>query len=214
MTQSLFDRRSLLAALLVTPTGLLAAPAFAATLSPSDKALVDKATAYLQGLNAAKGRFIQTDPRGTQAQGTFYLQRPGKARFAYDAPASKLLVSDGRFVSEADTRLKTVNRYPLGQTPLALFLAQDVRFDKGVVVTKVMQLDGGFSMTLEDGRKQTRGSLTLNFTDSPISLMGWVVTTVQGSTRVRLVGLERTSGLDPKLFATPYPPARKTGPHQ
>ncbi|MBI1405035.1 MAG: outer membrane lipoprotein carrier protein LolA [Caulobacter sp.] len=212
MTQTHTDRRLLLAGLLAAPAAaLLASPALAATLSAADKALVNKATAYLQSLNSAKGRFIQTDPRGVEVQGDFYLQRPGKARFAYDAPASKLLVSDGRFVSEADTRLKTVNRYPLGQTPLALFLAQDVRLDKGVVVTRVSRLNNGFALTVEDGRKQTRGSLTLNFADSPMSLLGWVINTVQGPTRVRLVGLERVSGLDPKLFAAPFPPARRTG---
>ncbi|RYF95366.1 MAG: outer membrane lipoprotein carrier protein LolA [Caulobacteraceae bacterium] len=209
------NRRAALAGLIALPAGLtaagLAGAAFAAPLSAADKALVDKATAYLQGLTSARGRFIQTDPRGSQTQGDFYLQRPGKARFAYDAPASKLLVSDGRFVSEADTRLKTVNRYPLGQTPLALFLAQDVRLDKGVVISRVSRLDGGFSLTMSDGRKQTRGSLTMNFSDSPVGLMGWVVTTVQGSTRVRLTSLERVGGLDAKLFATPFPPARTTG---
>lgn len=210
MTQHL-NRRDALAGLIALPALSLAGAAVAAPLSAADKALVDKATAYLQGLNSARGRFIQTDPRGTQTQGSFYLQRPGKARFAYDAPVSKLLVSDGRFVSEADTRLKTVNRYPLGQTPLALFLAQDVRLDKGVVVNKVSKLDGGFSLTLSDGRKQTRGTLTMNFTDSPVALMGWVVSTLQGSTRVRLTSLERVGGLDAKLFATPFPPAKKTG---
>lgn len=210
MTQHL-NRRDTLAGLIALSATGLAGAAFAAPLSAADKALVDKATTYLQGLTSAKGRFIQTDPRGTQTQGSFYLQRPGKARFAYDAPVTKLLVSDGRFVSEADTRLKTVNRYPLGQTPLALFLAQDVRFDKGVVITRVNRLDGGFALTMADGRKQTRGTLTMNFSDGPIGLMGWVVGTVQGATRVRLTSLERTSGLDPKLFVTPFPPARTTG---
>lgn len=210
MTQHL-NRRDTLAGLITLSATGLAGAAFAAPLSAADKALVDKATTYLEGLTSAKGRFIQTDPRGTQTQGSFYLQRPGKARFAYDAPVTKLLVSDGRFVSEADTRLKTVNRYPLGQTPLALFLAQDVRFDKGVVITRVNRLDGGFALTMADGRKQTRGTLTMNFSDSPIGLMGWVVGTVQGATRVRLTSLERASGLDPKLFVTPFPPARTTG---
>lgn len=210
MTQHL-NRRDTLAGLIALSATGLAGAALAAPLSAEDKALVDRAVAYLQGLNSAKGRFVQTDPRGSQTEGSFYLQRPGKARFAYDTPSSKLLVSDGRFVSEADTRLKTVNRYPLGQTPLALFLAQEVRLDRGVVVTKVSRLNGGFSLTLADGRKQTRGSLTMNFRDGPISLMGWVVSTVQGSTRVQLTSLERVGGLDPKLFATPYPAPKRTG---
>lgn len=204
-------RRHTLTGFIALSASGLAGAALAAPLSAEDKALVDRAVAYLQGLNSAKGRFVQTDPRGSQTEGSFYLQRPGKARFAYDTPSSKLLVSDGRFVSEADTRLKTVNRYPLGQTPLALFLAQEVRLDRGVVVTKVSRLSGGFSLTLADGRKQTRGSLTMNFRDGPISLMGWVVSTVQGSTRVQLTSLERVGGLDPKLFATPYPAPKRTG---
>jgi outer membrane lipoprotein-sorting protein len=204
-------RRSLLSALVAAPLAGFAEQAFAAPLTASEQALVTRASAYLQGLTGAKGRFVQTDPRGSQTSGNFYLQRPGKARFAYDAPASRLLVSDGRFVAEADTRLKTVNRFPLGQTPLALFLARDIRLDQGVEVTRVSQLSGGFAITLQDGRKQMRGSLTLNFSDSPTELLGWVVTTVQGSTRIRLTQLERTSGLDPKLFATPFPAARPTG---
>ncbi len=204
-------RRTLLSALLAAPLAGVAGRSLAAPLSAAEQDLVTRAGAYLQGLSGARGRFVQTDPRGSQSKGSFYLQRPGKARFAYDAPASRLLVSDGRFVAEADTRLKTVNRYPLGQTPLALFLAQDIRLDRGVVVTRVAQLSGGFALTLQDGRKQTRGSLTLNFSDSPTQLLGWVVTTVQGSTRIRLTELEPASGLDPKLFQTPYPPQRPTG---
>ena len=107
MTQYL-NRRDTLAGLIALSATGLAGAALAAPLSAEDKALVDRAVAYLQGLNSAKGRFVQTDPRGSQTEGSFYLQRPGKARFAYDTPSSKLLVSDGRFVSEADTRLKTV----------------------------------------------------------------------------------------------------------
>lgn len=210
MTLSL-PRRSLLSAVLAAPVAGLAERSLAATLTASEQTLVSRAGAYLQALTGAKGRFVQTDPRSSQSQGSFYLQRPGKARFAYDAPASRLLVSDGRFVAEADTRLKTVNRYPLGQTPLALFLAQDIRLDRGVIVTRVAQLSGGFALTLQDGRKQTRGSLTLNFSDSPTRLLGWVVTTVQGSTRIRLTELEQTSDLDPRLFKTPYPPQKPTG---
>lgn len=205
MTHSI-DRRLLLAGLLAAA----ASPAAAAALSPADKALVDKATAYLQGLTGAKGRFVQTDPRGIQTQGTFYLQRPGKARFAYDAPSAKLLVSDGNIVAESDTRLKTVSRYPLGSTPLAMFLSKNIRLDKGINITRVARLSGGFAITLQEGRSASRGSLTLNFSDNPVGLLGWVINTPQGPTRVQLVGLQRATGLDPKLFAVPAPP-RRTG---
>jgi hypothetical protein len=101
------------------------------------QALLDKATAYIQGLSSAKGRFVQTDARGTQTQGTFYLQRPGKARFAYDPPAGLLVVSNGNNVNIFDSRLKTFESYPLSKTPLNLLLAREVRLDRGVVITDI-----------------------------------------------------------------------------
>src|SRR5207244_2422029 len=73
-------RRTLALSLAATP---LAAPALAqAALPPADKALVDRAIAYLEGLTEARGRFVQTDARGRASTGQLFLKRPGKARFA------------------------------------------------------------------------------------------------------------------------------------
>ncbi|MFV4677451.1 outer membrane lipoprotein carrier protein LolA, partial [Mycobacterium tuberculosis] len=71
-------------------------------MSAADAALVDKAAAYLQGLKSAQARFSQTDPRGMVTTGTFSLQRPGKARFAYDAPTDLTVVADGVNVNVLD----------------------------------------------------------------------------------------------------------------
>ena len=95
----------------------LAAPpraAAAVSLSAADQALVRQATASLQALTNAKGRFVQTDPNGAASQGTFYLQRPGKMRFEYDPARPLLVVSDGSNVKIYDRALKTFDQYPLG----------------------------------------------------------------------------------------------------
>ncbi|HKP78435.1 MAG TPA: outer-membrane lipoprotein carrier protein LolA [Phenylobacterium sp.] len=192
-------RRSLTLALAAAP---LAGPAMAqAPLAAADQALVDRAVAYLEGLNEAKARFVQTDARGRTTTGQLFMKRPGKARFAYDPPSGLLVVSDGGVVSVQDTRLKTFDQYPLGATPLSLFLAKTIRLDKGVTVTRVARLANGFSITARDGRKETAGQITLTFTDAPLALAGWTVTDAQGrSTQVQLQGLQRASGLDRSLF--------------
>jgi outer membrane lipoprotein-sorting protein len=188
-------------------------PALAQTgLSAADQALVNKAVAYLQGLAEAKGRFVQTDPRGATTQGTLYLKRPGKARFAYDPPAGLLVVSDGGKVSIHNTRLKTFEAYPLGQTPLSLFLARQIRLDRGVTVTRVTRHADGFSITARDGKKQAEGSITLTFADNPMRLLGWTVTDPQGgATRVRLASFERASGLANSLFVLNDPRPKNVG---
>jgi len=191
------DRRALLAAL---PLAALASPAFA-QLAAADQALADKAVAYLDGLKEAQGRFVQTDNRGAMTQGKIFIKRPGKARFEYDAPSGLLVVADGLNVSLFDARLKTFDRTLLRATPLNLFLARRVRLDGGVRITRVAQLADGFSITAEDVKRETRGSITLNFSNNPVGLLGWTVNDARGSsTRVRLTEFRPTSGLDNKLF--------------
>jgi len=181
--------------------------AFAA-LAPTDQAMVDKAVAYLQSMKSVKGRFVQTDARGSVSRGAIYLQRPGKARFAYDPPSGLTVVSDGSRVSVADKRLKTFNQYPVSSTPLALLLAREVRLDRGVQVTNVTRLADGFTLTARDARKQTRGQITLTFTDAPVRLVSWTVTDAQGgTTRVQLSDLQ-TASIDPGLFVMKDPRPR------
>jgi len=199
------DRRQILTAALVA--GALGVPALAApplvppALSAEDQALVTRAISYLQALTSGEARFTQRDGRGQSSQGTLHLQRPGKARFAYDPPSGLVVVSDGHVVTVADKRLKTFDRYPLGATPLSLFLAKTIRFDRGVQVTRVNRLPGAFELVARDITKKTAGELTLTFSDTPLALAGWTVSDAQGrSTQVRLSGLQRTGPLDPSLF--------------
>jgi len=203
-------RRSLTLALAAAP---LAGPALAqAPLSAADRALVDRAVAYLESLGEAKARFVQTDARGRATTGQLFMKRPGKARFAYDPPSGLLVVSDGGVVSVQDKRLKTFDQYPLGATPLSLFLAKTIRLDKGVTVTRVARMADGFSITARDGKKQTAGEITLTFTDTPLALAGWTVTDAQSRpTRVQLQGLERASGLDGGLFVLKDPRPKNLG---
>lgn len=200
-----------LAAAIASPALAQAAKPVPAALSAEQKILLDKATAYIQGLSSAKGRFVQTDARGTQTQGTFYLQRPGKARFAYDPPAGLLVVSNGNNVNIFDSRLKTFQSYPLSKTPLNLLLAREVRLDRGVIITDVRPLADGFTIVAQDAKRQALGRISIDFSNSPVGLMGWTVTDIKGGTiRVRLSDFAETSDLDPKLFVL-TDPRRKVG---
>lgn len=211
MTHS--TRRALMlgfAALTVSAPAALAQPARA--LSAEDQALVDRAVAYLEGLTEARGRFMQTDARGKSIGGALYLKRPGKARFEYDPSAGLLVVSDGGRVSIANSKLKTFESYPLVATPLSLFLAKQIRLDRGVVVTNVSRQSDGFTLTARDGRKEAEGQITLAFADTPLRLIGWTVTDAQGqSTRIRVSGLEKTSGLAASLFVLKDPRPKNPG---
>jgi outer membrane lipoprotein-sorting protein len=185
----------------------------AESLTPADAALVQRATAYLQHLTTAKGRFTQTNPRGQTVTGTFVLQRPGKARFDYDPPSGVTIASDGHRVAVLDRRLKTIQAVPLGFTPLGLFLAKDIRLDRGVTVVKVMRSPGDFTVVARDARKKTQGQIALDFTESPIALTGWTITDAGGgATRVRLADFAPSAPREASFFVLHDPRPITPGP--
>ena len=183
----------------VALAAILAAPVLAHA-DPQDDALTSRAAAYLDGLTSVKGTFQQTDQKGVTVTGTFYLARPGRARFQYDEPSGLLITSDGKTVVLSDSHLKTLQRFPLSSTPLALFLADHIRLDKGAKVTRVDRSAGGFSVTARDGRSLTQGQITLYFDDQPIRLSGWAVVDAQGRTTRVALGPLSPSDASPDLF--------------
>ncbi len=204
-------RRFALVLLAVAATWPMAAPA-STSLASDDSALVSKAVGYLEGLTSAKGRFEQTDSRGETTTGTFFLQRPGRARFDYDPPSGLVIASNGFKVTVVNRRLKTIESYPLGLTPLGLFLARNIRLDQGVFVSAVDRTASGFIVMAQDAHKRSQGSIALSFSNQPMRLQGWVVTNAQGqSVRVRLADLSPSPAQSWKFFEL-SDPARGSGP--
>jgi outer membrane lipoprotein carrier protein len=91
---------------------------FSAFASPS---AVDRVEAYLGGLVTWSAAFRQTESGADgrvnrSAAGRFYLQRPGKFRWNYTAPAAQLLLSDGVQLWFYDEDLAQANVRSLGQS--------------------------------------------------------------------------------------------------
>ncbi len=217
-------RRLIIAGLLSLGT-LMSAPAFAGgknnfdsyivapAFNPADKDRIARATAYLQGLSTAEGRFQQTDFRGRTTQGNWYLARPGKIRFEYDPPSSQLVVADGKQVKVWDPRLQSFDAYPLDETPLSLFLSRQIRFDQGVIVMGVSSNASGFTLKARDRRKEIEGSVTLVFDQAPgggLTLREWTIIDAQNRpTTVKLTNFTRDSRLKPDLFVLNKPASKK-----
>jgi len=192
-------------ALIIAAAALAAAPALAQ--SPED-VLVSDAAAYLDGITNVKARFTQTDARGGVATGTLYLARPGRARFEYDPPSTLLITCDGANVIVTDSRLKTRQRFALSATPLAVFLADHIRFDRGASIVRVDRAPDNFSITARDGHGLAQGQITLYFDRAPLRLTGWAIVDGQGRvTRVTLDAIEPIAPPSADMFLQdPMPP--------
>jgi outer membrane lipoprotein-sorting protein len=193
--------------ILATPALLLPSAGFAQapTLSAADRASAIRTVG--QAVNAVtrlQGRFAQTNPNGSNSTGRFWLQRPGKVRFEYDAPSPLVLLSDGTNVALQDTRLKTTDRYPLRQTPLYFLLKANVDLERDVVVSNVVRDQGNILVSMRDRRREADGELTVVFDERTRGLEQWSIRDRQGrNTRVRLIDPVSGGAINPALFTAP-----------
>jgi len=201
-------RRHLLAGASAATALAIGGPALAqSNMNAEQRRLLARAETYLQSMRSVRGRFAETGPRGQRASGAFYLRRPGRMRFEYDAPSRLTVVADGNFIHRWDPRLEVYQRAPTNQTPLGLLLADNSSFSNRFVrVEDVRATSDGARIVLRDRRRLNEGTLTLVFGGNPYRLREWTVTDAQGAeTRVQLATISAASDLSDSLFRNPRP---------
>lgn len=199
------NRRSLLSGL-AAASALSAAPAFAQAQiqvleGEARAAGIAAANRWLNSMQRLQGRFVQTAPGGARATGDIYLQRPGRLRFQYDAPATMLIVSDGSVVSMRDTELRTTERTPLRSTPLNLILGERIDLERQARIPRVSRSGPWLMITARDRSSQMDGEITLHFHGENAELRSWDVRDATGSrTRITLSDVTQPASLDRGLF--------------
>ena len=173
-----------------------------AGLSEADRQrLLNRASTALAKVKTASGTFEQLSPDYSESTGRFALSRPGRVRFEYDDPSPLLVVSDGTTVGLQDSELETTDRVPLGTTPLALLLDDDIDFATEADVLDVTNRNGRVEITLRDKSGEMDGTLTLVMQESDMSLTGWHTLDSGGNlTQVQLTDVSYGQRLNPRLF--------------
>lgn len=153
---------------------------------------------WLTSLKSIQSKFIQTNPDGGTARGTFSMERPGKVRFEYDDDVPLLIVSDGKTLNMVDYDMGEVTRWPVKDTPLAVLLDKDFAFSKHARLENVEAggLANLYRVSASDPKRPEMGTITLIIADNggditrDLDLRAWQVIDAQGSlTRVSLLGV-------------------------
>ena len=170
------------------------------------RALVDRVSAYLTGVQTLIGDFVQVGPDGGRTEGQFYIQKPGKVRFEYNPPAKIDVIADGQSVVVRDRNLATQDLYPLSQTPLRFLLSDRIDLMKDTNVVSVSADDVFVTVVIEE--KQVligTNRLMLMFGSKDFQLRQWTVTDPQGyDTTVAVYNLDITKKPDPGMFKITY----------
>jgi outer membrane lipoprotein-sorting protein len=193
--------------LVMTPllmAGGLPAPSRPRDLSEADGVALDGISASLNRMATLKGDFVQVDPSGDVDQGAFYISKPGRMRFEYKPPSPTLIVSDGRTIAVANTRLNTVDRYPLSETPLGLVLGNDIDLRHSPALVSIQREPGLIVIGARSNLNVARANISLVFSDPGYELRQWTVIDNQGlTTTVALRDLVPGAALSPSLFQLP-----------
>lgn len=197
--------RVLLAAALALPlfAAAGAAPARAAAASSPDgiaQAIAD----HFSSVKTMTGEFVQFGPKGEQTGGKFYLARPGRIRFNYEAPGSFKVIADGKSVVINNPRLRTWDLYSLSQTPLRLLLSEHIDLSGGKV-SDVRQEADQITLVLNDSSVLGKSRITMIFDPKTYDLKQWTIRDPQGKdTTVMVFNVQQGVAVDDDLFKIDY----------
>ncbi|HTZ03335.1 MAG TPA: outer membrane lipoprotein carrier protein LolA [Xanthobacteraceae bacterium] len=178
----------------------------ATAFDDKQRALLERISTYLSGIQTMVGNFVQIGPDGNRTQGTFYLQKPGRVRFEYNPPSPIDIIADGSSVVVRDRKLATQDLYPLSQTPLRYLLADHIDLLRDADVTSVTSDDTYATVTVEQKQLMIgTDKLMIMFDAKTLALKQWTVTDPQGfDTTVAVYNLDTAKKPDPNLFVINY----------
>jgi outer membrane lipoprotein-sorting protein len=176
------------------------------TFSPTQRAQVDKVSAYLSSVQQLAGQFVQVGPDGARVKGEFYIQKPGKVRFEYDPPTPIEIVADGQSVVVRNSKLATQDLYPLSQTPLRFLLSDRIDLLRDTNVVGIRSDDVYVTVIIEEKQPVIGTSrLMMMVGAKDYQLKQWTVTDPQGyDTTVAVSNLDTSKRPDPNLFRIDY----------
>ena len=165
---------------------------------------IKKADDFLSTATTMVGDFVQSGADGRQSEGKIYIQKPGRLRFEYAAPASLEVVADGSNVFVHDRKLKTSDSYSIGRTPLKFLLQDKIDLKSETQILDVQKITNPDRvMILLDDRTTFGGTsrIRLIFDAKTFELLQWQVRDPQGyETLVTLYNIDLSQKPDPRLF--------------
>ena len=165
-------------------------------------AAIKKADAFLSSATTMVGDFVQKGADGRESEGKIYIQKPGKMRFEYAAPATLEVIADGAKVAVHDRKMKTQDTYSIGNTPLKFLLQDKIDLKAETQILNVLKTPDAIMILLDD--RTTFGGtsrIRLIFDKNTFELRAWQVRDPQGyETLVTLFNIDLQQKPDPKLF--------------
>lgn len=182
---------------LILPSGL-------AAQSAEETKLIARAEQAVSDLTTMQADFIQISSDGSVGEGKVYFRRPFQLRLDYTNPETLSIVTSRVWVYIDDKIARTVEAYPVSETPFAPLLEDAVSFRSNEVTTSARTQGGIASVQMDKQTGEGAGRLTLEFDTATWQLRRWVITDALGvTTTVTLQNPVYGAALNNRLFGVP-----------
>jgi outer membrane lipoprotein-sorting protein len=190
----------LIGAATLLPRLARAVPA-AAPLDAAGHADIARAQQYLNGIHTLYSRFEQVADDGGIANGTIYLERPGRMRIVYDPPSPILIVATEGQIYYYDSKLDQVSRTYVTDTPAWFLLRDPITLSGDITVTAFQHAADALRLTILETKNPGLGEVTIVLADHPLELRQWSVLDAQRKrVTVTLENPQFDVALNPNLF--------------
>ena len=162
----------------------------------------EKVELYLNSIKTLRADLIQLSSNGEVETGKLFIKKPGQMRFQYDPPSNHLVMASGLFLVVIDRKSTAEpQRYFTSQTPIGHLLTESIKFDENSTLKKSFVKDGYIHIFLYDKKNQRAGVLELIFSQNPLALKEWIITTHSGEqVRTLLEKLEINKPINKTVF--------------
>ncbi|WP_455476947.1 LolA family protein [Bartonella sp. B41] len=161
-----------------------------------------KVANHFAAVKTMTGNFIQFSPKGKMMEGTFYLERPGKIRFAYKKVPLQI-ISDGKFVGINNRALNTWSFSRLFQTPMKLLLDDKIDLSSGSFLA-FREDPGAVTVVLRD-KSLGSGHIKMIFDSKNYTLRQWTIVDQQNlETTVQVMDIRTGVRFADGMFKLPY----------
>ena len=160
---------------------------------------------YLNDIKTLVAPFTQVSSDDGNADGTFYLSRPGKLRWEYNPPTPILIIAKGSLLTYYDSELNQVSHISLDDGLSVFLTRENISFTSNdITIKKFVKENGRIKVTIVQKHKEEEGALTLRFSEEKIGLLGLKIEDAIGKvTTIDFITTVYDKPISKKLFSLP-----------
>ena len=172
------------------------------SLAFSEIEIIDEIEKHWNNTQTMSGNFFQINSDQTMTQGKFFLSKPFKSKFIYK-DSNDTVITNKSMIIIVDDEGYRIDSYPLINSPLKDFLAENVNFKEHDSQIKTSEDLKHYLITVQDINENKKVNFTFN--KDSLDLKKWEIIDEFGqSTVLEFTKIKKNIFISPEIYTVKY----------